>query len=123
VSRTATALEDLELGLLPSDLADAGPGEALRRLADRSPLHVDLRLEGLTSAAPVDTAAYFVCAQAMANAVRYAAASRVEVVVTVNGDVMTVRLTDDGRGGAVAHSAGGLQGLEDRVGALAGVSR
>jgi signal transduction histidine kinase len=66
----------------------------------------------------VATAAYFVCAEALSNVIKYADASRVTISVSVGARRVRVVVDDDGAGGAVP--AGGLRGLTDRVEALGG---
>jgi signal transduction histidine kinase len=69
---------------------------------------------------PVETAAYFVVSEALANVAKYARASQASVAVRrVNGRV-TVEVADDGVGGADSASGSGLRGLADRVAALDG---
>src|SRR5690606_41174775 len=67
----------------------------------------------------VATTAYFVVSEAVANALRHAAASRIRVSVRDDAGVLRVRVEDDGRGGPALRPEGGLTGLADRVGALA----
>jgi signal transduction histidine kinase len=69
---------------------------------------------------PVESAAYFVVSEALANVAKYAHATHATVAVRrVNGRV-TVEVTDDGVGGADAAQGSGLRGLADRVAALDG---
>jgi signal transduction histidine kinase len=70
----------------------------------------------------VESTAYFLVSEAVTNAARHAAASAVHVQVTVAGDDLTVRVSDDGIGGANPASSGGsgLLGMRDRVIALGG---
>jgi signal transduction histidine kinase len=68
----------------------------------------------------VESAAYFVVSEALANVAKYAQATQASVTVRqVNGHV-TVDVTDDGIGGADAQAGSGLRGLGDRVAALDG---
>jgi signal transduction histidine kinase len=68
---------------------------------------------------PVETAAYFVVAEAMANAGKHSEATHVEIDVTRHDNTLELEITDDGRGGANANG-GGLVGLRRRVEALDG---
>jgi signal transduction histidine kinase len=68
---------------------------------------------------PVESTAYFVAAEALTNAAKHAAPSRISVQVEQTEEVISVVVSDDGRGGADPNG-GGLRGLADRVGALGG---
>ena len=70
-------------------------------------------------APPVETAAYFVVAEALANAIKHADADRIDIRIRRTNGVLVAEVEDDGRGGA--NPAGnGLAGLEQRVRALQG---
>jgi signal transduction histidine kinase len=82
-----------------------------------------VRIEEVTSkrfAPSVESAAYFVVAEALTNVTRYADASEASVAVRCEGDHMLVEVRDDGRGGANPDSGSGLRGLADRLAALEG---
>ena len=113
-------LRDLARGIHPPVLADRGLGAALATLADRSalPVTVSVALEERLPPA-VESAAYFVVAEALANAAKHSGASRIAVRVGRRGDLLEVEIEDDGRGGADP-SGGGLTGLRRRVEALDG---
>jgi len=66
-------------------------------------------------------AAYFVVAEALANIDKHASASRADVCVARDQDVVTITVDDDGVGGASFHADRGLVGLRDRVEALGGI--
>ena len=114
-------LRELARGLHPAVLSDRGLKPALEALAGRAPVPValgDAPAERLPER--VESAAYFVVAEALTNVARYAGASRAEVnVVRVNGRV-EVEVRDDGVGGADPAAGSGLRGLADRVAALDG---
>lgn len=94
-------LRDLARGIHPPVLADRGLEAALAALAARSPLPVDVSVElDVRPPEPVETAVYFVAAEALANAAKHAGASRVEIRVGRAGEALTVEVDDDGRGGA-----------------------
>ena len=120
VAEAIRELRDLSRGIYPPVLADRGIGAALETLADRSPLPTTVAV-GLDERppAPVETAAYFVAAESLANAAKHAGASRVEISVARHDGRLEVRIEDDGRGGADA-SGSGLAGLRRRVEALDG---
>jgi signal transduction histidine kinase len=92
----------------------------VRTLADRSP--VPVRLEATTDRfpAPVETAAYFVAAEALANVAKHAQATAVTITIARQNGNARIEIADDGAGGANAEAGGGLRGLADRVGALDG---
>jgi signal transduction histidine kinase len=102
-------------------LSDRGLGPALEALAGRAPVPVSLGGTPPDRLPPaVESAAYFVVAEALTNVARYADASRAEVSVgRVNGQV-EVEVRDDGVGGANPSEGTGLRGLSDRVAALNG---
>jgi signal transduction histidine kinase len=126
VDEANSALDDLrELarGIHPAVLAEHGLPPALQALARRCP--VPVRLDVRTDARlpePVEIAAYYLVAEALTNAAKHANASTVHVEVGIGdpGDVLCVRVRDDGRGGARASAGTGLIGLGDRVEALGG---
>jgi signal transduction histidine kinase len=113
-------LRDLARGIHPPVLTDRGLAAALASLADRSavPVTVDVELADRPPAA-VETAAYFVAAESLANATKHAGPAQVTMTIRRHGDVLDVRVTDDGRGGADS-GGNGLTGLRRRVEALDG---
>jgi len=116
-------LRDLARGIHPPVLTDRGLEAALAALVARSPLAVDLDVD-LPERPPAaqETAAYFVAAEALANASKHADASRVTIRVGRVDGKLVVRVEDDGRGGADA-AGRGLRGLVQRVEALDGSVR
>ncbi|MGV9298603.1 sensor histidine kinase [Amycolatopsis sp. NPDC003676] len=117
-------LDDLVRGLHPAVLEDRGLDAALSGLAARTPLPVRLRVNLEERMAPkVESVAYFVISEALTNATKHANAMRAEVTVRQVGEVLRVRVTDDGLGGADASSGSGLTGLAKRVGSLDGAFR
>jgi signal transduction histidine kinase len=118
----ATAeLRELARGIHPAVLTDRGLRAALDGLARRSPLPVEiLETPGERLPAPVESATYFVIAEALTNVARYAEADAATVrVARLNGTV-AVEVRDDGVGGANPAGGTGLRGLGDRVAALDG---
>jgi len=113
-------LRDLARGIHPPVLADRGLDAAVRALAAGSPISVTVSATlPARPSAPVETAAYFVVAEALANAGKHARASRVDVRISRAGDALVVEIHDDGAGGADPRG-GGLAGLRSRVEALDG---
>ena len=113
-------LRDLARGIRPPILTDRGLEAAISALAVRSPLPVSLSVE-VPERPPgaVETAAYFVVAEALANAIKYAEATAVDINVRRADGLLVAEVVDDGRGGADP-AGGGLTGLRQRVGALDG---
>jgi PAS domain S-box-containing protein len=113
-------LRELAGGLHPAVLSERGLGPALEALALRAPLPVELvALPGRRLPEPVEAAAYYVVAEAVANAQKHAGASRIVVTTRVDPDRIVVEVDDDGAGGADPEGDG-LRGLHDRVEALDG---
>jgi signal transduction histidine kinase len=116
-ARAALAeLRDLVRGIYPQVLADRGLGAAVEGLAERCavPVRVDIRLpERLPE--PVESAAYFTVAEALANIAKHSGARRAEVSAHVIDDELVVEIQDDGAGDADPAEGGGLVGLADRV--------
>ncbi|WP_344318921.1 sensor histidine kinase [Actinocatenispora thailandica] len=115
-------LRHLVRGIHPPILTDRGLAAALSALIADSPVPVDLRVPDDTSVpAAVEAAAYFVVSEALTNAAKHAGAQRCEVTLAGTADGgLTVRVRDDGRGGADPDGAG-LDGLRRRVEALDGI--
>jgi signal transduction histidine kinase len=120
--KTALAeLRQLARGIHPAILTEAGLEPALRALCRESDVPVTVHLdlpERLPE--PVEVAAYFVAAEALANVAKYADAGRVALRADVDGDQLRIEIVDDGRGGADPAAGSGLRGLADRVAALSG---
>ncbi|HVN61342.1 MAG TPA: sensor histidine kinase, partial [Gaiellaceae bacterium] len=114
-------LREFARGIHPAILAEGGLVPALKSLARRSALPVDLTIrvdERLSE--PIEVAAYYVVSEALANAAKHAQASAVVVGVEVDDAVLRVSVRDDGVGGADFVPGSGLVGLRDRVEALGG---
>ncbi|NUR78508.1 MAG: histidine kinase, partial [Thermoleophilia bacterium] len=113
-------LRELAQGIHPSALTERGLAAALRIVAARAPLDVELDVTD----APLDTnitvAAYYIVSEALNNVAKYAGASRAAVRVRETGAHLVVVVEDDGRGGADLDGGTGLRGLQDRVSALDG---
>ncbi len=114
-------LRELARGIHPVVLTDRGLSAALGGLAERSPVPVrivETPDERLPS--PVESATYFVVAEALTNVARYAEADGASVRVARRNGVVEIEVRDDGVGGADLDAGTGLRGLEDRVDALEG---
>jgi signal transduction histidine kinase len=108
-------------GLDPVALHAGGLAPALRALADRTGLPVTLTLADRRYAPEIETCAWFVCSEAIANALKHAQASRLSIRVDSRGDVVRVEVTDDGDGGAEPARGSGLRRLAERVAASGGL--
>ena len=114
-------LRELASGIHPAVLTDQGLAAAVRTLADRTPIPMQVQAASTRFPPHVETAAYFVVAEALANLAKYAQASRGWVKIEERDGHAVVEVGDDGLGGAnVDGSGSGLRGLADRVGALDG---
>jgi signal transduction histidine kinase len=114
-------LRELARGIHPSILTDLGLANALRSIAARSMVKVQLLELPARRVDPTSEAtAYYVVAEAVTNAQRYADATAVLIRVTARPDALHVQIDDDGVGGARMNGGSGLQGLYDRVDAVGG---
>jgi signal transduction histidine kinase len=118
--RALAELRDLARGIRPGMLAERGLDAAIHALAARSPVPakatVDVPRRPPTN---VESAAWFVVSEALANTAKHSQARRATVLVTLRNDHLHVEVVDDGRGGADPRGAG-LRGLAQRVEALDG---
>jgi signal transduction histidine kinase len=119
-----TALQELRefsQGIHPGVLTERGLGPALQELVYLAPMSIELAVpsdERLPE--PVEAAAYYVVAEALANAAKYASADVVSVSVERRNGSAVIEVADDGVGGADPTKGSGLRGLSDRVEALGG---
>lgn len=114
-------LRDLARGMHPAIVAASGLTGALESLAERPGVPVELRVDvPVPVPGTVEVGAYYVVAEALANAAKHADATLVSVRATGSATTLEVTVTDDGRGGAALSQGSGLEGLSDRVAALGG---
>jgi signal transduction histidine kinase len=121
-SAVVDAVEELRAlarGIHPPILTEEGLGPALSALARRAPLPIELSIETDRLPPAVEATCYFVAAEATANIVKHATATRASIDVDVSNGVVTLVVADNGVGGANADGAG-LRGLRDRVEAIRG---
>jgi signal transduction histidine kinase len=113
-------LRELSHGLHPQLLSRLGLGPSLQALARRSPIPVHLDVD-LTERLPasLETAVYYVIAEALTNAIKHSDASEISIAITT-GEKLRASIADDGIGNADPGSGSGLTGLLDRVDALGG---
>jgi signal transduction histidine kinase len=114
-------LREVSRGIHPAILAEGGLGPALKTLAHRSPIPVelDVRADGRLPE-HVEVTAYYVVSEALTNAAKHAQASKVQVELEVRERVLRVDVRDDGLGGADPAGGSGLLGLKDRAEAIGG---
>jgi signal transduction histidine kinase len=114
-------LQELSRGIHPAILSKGGLGPAIKVLARRSAIPVEL-LFGIHRRLPdpVEVAAYYVVTEALTNAAKHAQASMVEVCADIEGQDLHLSIRDDGIGGADAANGSGISGLRDRVEAFGG---
>jgi signal transduction histidine kinase len=114
-------LREIARGIHPAILAEGGLEAALKTLARRSPVPVelDVRTEARLPER-IEVAAYYVVSEMLTNAAKHAHASHVHVDVVADDGVLRVGVSDDGAGGADPARGSGLVGLKDRVEALGG---
>lgn len=119
--RALAELRELIHGIHPKVLADYGLQAAVADAADRSTVPVDVGLE-LPGRLPqaVESAAYFVVCEALANVAKHSGADRAQVSGGHRDGRLFLQVRDDGRGGADALAGSGLTGLADRVAVLDG---
>jgi signal transduction histidine kinase len=124
LQRAVAELRNLARGVHPAVLTDRGLDAALSALAARSPVPVRLDVD-LSERPPasVEATAYFIVAEALTNAARYAQASAVDVHVRRAADALHVEISDNGVGGAELRPGGGLTGLVDRASSVEGSLR
>jgi signal transduction histidine kinase len=121
LSDAVAELQELSRGIHPAVLSERGLGPALRTLARRSAVLVDLDvMTGARFPEPVEIAAYYVTSEALANAMKHAQASHVVISLTASDASLLLSIRDDGIGGADPARGTGLAGLADRVEALGG---
>jgi signal transduction histidine kinase len=120
LSHALVELDELGRGLHPRDLVEAGLQGALASLAERTPIPVDLEVSVMRLPDEFEAAVYFVSAEALANVVKYASASRATLTVAATDHRLSVVVADDGIGDADPSHGTGLQGLADRIEALGG---
>jgi signal transduction histidine kinase len=114
-------LQEISRGIHPAILSKGGLGPALKTLARRSavPVELDLRVDRRLPVS-VEVATYYVVAEALTNAAKHARASVVHLYAEAEDANLRLLIRDDGIGGADTANGSGLTGLVDRVEALGG---
>jgi signal transduction histidine kinase len=118
--RAIEELRELVRGIHPVALTEAGLASALRGLARRCPVDVDVDVPEHRLPEPIEVAFYYVTAESLANVAKYARATRVRVSLSTEDGIAELRVSDDGVGGADPTGGSGFDGLVDRMEALGG---
>jgi signal transduction histidine kinase len=114
-------LREISRGLHPAVLSKGGLGPALKMLARRSTVPVELNIcAERRPTEPVEAAVYYIASEALTNVAKHAHASVVHIDLTIGETVVRLLINDDGAGGANPSNGSGLIGLVDRVDVLGG---
>ncbi|NRQ31591.1 sensor histidine kinase [Nonomuraea sp. NN258] len=114
-------LRELIRGVHSPVLTDRGLVAAVRDVAGRSPVPIDLDLDDLGRLpAPVEVTAYYVVSEALTNLAKHSLATRGTIAGRLTGDTLVLEIRDDGRGGADPDQGTGLTGLADRLEVVGG---
>ncbi|HJX88205.1 MAG TPA: ATP-binding protein, partial [Gemmatimonadales bacterium] len=119
LKRAMDEVDEIGSGLHPREL-DSGLRAAVAVLADRSPIPVTLSAVELRFSPEIETAAYYACAEALANSIRHSGASSIRIDLAVDAGDLLIVVADDGAGGASLERGSGIRGIADRVGAVGG---
>jgi signal transduction histidine kinase len=114
-------VREISRGLHPAILSQAGLAPALKSLARRSavPVELEVQLEGRFPPT-IEVAAYYIVSEALNNTAKHAGASVAHVVVGEHTGWLRIQVSDDGAGGADFRHGSGLIGLIDRLASLGG---
>ncbi|WP_406831723.1 ATP-binding protein [Pedococcus sp. KACC 23699] len=112
-------LRQLAHGIRPSCLDD-GLERALGSLVAAAPLPVTVHVQAVDLDKDLETTAYYVASEAIANAIKHSGADRIALHVSTDHGQLHVKIADNGAGQARATPGSGLTGLRDRVGAHGG---
>jgi signal transduction histidine kinase len=116
-------LREVSRGIHPTILTEAGLGPALRALARRSNLPIDVEVDAKLDErlpTPIETAAYYIASEALTNITKHAHANSVRLTASHDDGLLTLEIRDDGIGGVDADRGSGILGLTDRAEALGG---
>jgi signal transduction histidine kinase len=118
---TSDELREVSRGIHPTILTEAGLGPALRALARRSdiPVEVDVSLDERLPE-PIEAAAYYIASESLTNVAKHAHANVVRLIAAHDNGLLRLEVRDDGAGGVDAGRGSGILGLTDRVEALGG---
>jgi signal transduction histidine kinase len=113
--RANSELRDLVRGILPASLTRGGLRTAVESLVSDMPLPIEVHVTAPRLAPEIETTAYFIVAEGLTNVIKHAQATRAIVAIHTDGIELSIRVRDDGCGGADPAQGTGLTGLLDRV--------
>ena len=113
-------LRDLAHGIHPTALSQVGLEQAVRSMAERYTVPIDVSLPPERFGDAAELTAYYLIAESITNAVKHAQATRITIRGAKSGGYLQVTVIDDGRGGASAAAGTGIRGLIDRVRGIGG---
>lgn len=113
-------LRDLAHGIHPTVLSQFGLEQAIRSMAGRYTIPIDVDLPNARFGEAAELTAYYVIAESVVNAIKHARASRISVHGAKSGGSLRVTVTDNGQGGACADAGTGIRGIFDRVHGIGG---
>ena len=121
LSNVTEDLQEISRGLVPLILTRGGLCPALKALARRSPIPIELNMNAVPRLPePIETAIYYTVSEGLTNLAKHAQASGAQVDLTVEEETVRLLIRDDGVGGARLNGGSGLVGIKDRVEALGG---
>jgi signal transduction histidine kinase len=120
VAMSRHAISEFARGLHPRLLTESGLAAAIAELAAAAPVPVAVSVADGQVGRDAETAAYFVCAEALTNIAKYAHAAKAQISVRHESGVLVVEIGDDGVGGADPVRGSGLIGLSDRLDIVGG---
>jgi signal transduction histidine kinase len=113
-------LRELTENIYPVTLFEHGLAHAVESMADLAPIPVTVHVAPGRWPLQIESAAYFVICEALANVYKHAKATQVSVTVIPGDGQLLVHVRDNGQGGAQVLSGRGLAGLQDRVAVVGG---
>jgi signal transduction histidine kinase len=114
-------LQEISRGIHPAILSRGGLTPALKTLARRSSIPVEVHVDDVRRLPlPLEVAAYYIVSEALTNTAKHADATALIVEMATDDGVLRLSIEDDGVGGADPNLGSGLVGLRDRVQALGG---
>jgi signal transduction histidine kinase len=121
LAETVDELREISRGIHPAILSEGGLAPALKALARRSTIPVELDID-VPQRLPesIEVGAYYAASEALTNTAKHAEASFAQIDLRVRAEHLQLSVRDDGIGGADARRGSGLMGLTDRVHALGG---
>ena len=113
-------LRDLAHGIHPAALSQFGLDQAIKSLAERYTIPVEVSLPADRFDDAAELTAYYLIAESVTNAIKHARASRITVRGEKTGNWLQITITDDGQGGASVSAGSGIRGIIDRVRGIGG---